>query len=68
MREDYIIQERRPVEYYYDLDGTLFEENTVIPSVYVVRCRISGDAYEDEADFETLEEAQECLKRLKGEK
>lgn len=60
--KDYTIQERRAVEYYYELDEDgigfeVVEENDQIPSVYVVRCRITGDCWEDEADYETLNEA-----------
>ena len=66
---DFVIQERKPVEIYFDLDGNQVEENEQIPSEYVVRCNITGDrlnpTWEDQADFETLEEAKEYLEEVR---
>ena len=62
---DFIIHERKPVEIYSDLDGNIVEENDQIQSEYVVRYNITGDRFnptwEDQADFETLEEAEKFL-------
>ncbi len=69
MEEDYTIQELKSVEYYYDLDGNLVEENNQIPSEYVVRCRLVENVWEDQEIFETLDEAKkfydECVGRAK---
>lgn len=65
----FTIQELKSVEYYYDLDGNLVEENDQIPSVYVVRCKLVENVWEDQMDFETLDEAKkfydECVEREK---
>ena len=67
----FTIHERKSIEYYYNLDGELVEENDQIPSVYVVRCNLTGEkdfeTWEDQADFDTLEEAKQYIKELKGE-
>ncbi len=62
---DFVIHERKPIEIYYDLEGNIVEENDQIQSEYVVRYNITGDrinpTWEDQADFETLEEAEKFL-------
>ena len=67
--KDYTIQARKAVEQYFEIEknGKVFwfepvEENDQIPVEYVVRCRITGDCWEDEADYETLDEALEYFK------
>ena len=60
--ELFTIQERKAVEYYYDLDGNMVEENDQIPSVYVVRCKLVENVWEDQADFDDLDEAKKFLK------
>lgn len=62
---DFVIHERKPIEIYSDLEGNIVEENDQIQSEYVVRCNITGDrinpTWEDQADFETLKEAEKFL-------
>lgn len=65
MKDDYTIQERKAIEYYYTLDGKLVEENDAIPSLYVVREKYGG-CWADLADYETLDEAKKHLESYIG--
>ena len=65
LSKDFIVQERRTIEYYFDANGNITEENDQIPSEFVVRCNLADEnnppIWEDQADFETLEEAEQFI-------
>ena len=65
---NFTIHRRRAIELYYTLDGKEVEENDQIPDQYVVRYNMTEDpkhpAWEDQADFNTLEEARQFLQEI----
>lgn len=70
MIKHWTIHRRKTVDYYYNLKDDMVEENTEIPSVYVVRYDVNENpdypCYEDQADFDTLEDAQKYLDEVEA--